>query len=82
MGGESKAMKMYILDLGRMYVDESSMVAGIHSGSLRNRNPVAQWIEIPVTATLVDYGDGYILYDTGCHIRESIIPEGEDTPSQ
>ncbi|MDR1571374.1 MAG: N-acyl homoserine lactonase family protein [Clostridiales Family XIII bacterium] len=74
-------MKMHILDLGRMYVDESAFVAGIHGGTLRNQNPVAQWIEFPVTATLVESKDGYILYDTGCNIRESVIPDDEDTPS-
>ncbi|MDR1028697.1 MAG: N-acyl homoserine lactonase family protein [Clostridiales Family XIII bacterium] len=74
-------MKMHILDLGRMYVDEASFVAGIHNGTLRNQNPVAQWIEFPVTGTLVDYGDGYVLFDTGCNMRESVIPDDEDTPS-
>jgi glyoxylase-like metal-dependent hydrolase (beta-lactamase superfamily II) len=74
-------MKMYVFDLGKMYLDESALVAGIHGGSLRNKNPVAQWVDIPVQAALVDYGDGYILYDTGCNIRESLIPDNEDTPS-
>jgi glyoxylase-like metal-dependent hydrolase (beta-lactamase superfamily II) len=74
-------MKMYILDLGKMYLDESALVAGINSGSLRNQNPVAKWVDIPVQAVLIDYGDGYALYDTGCNIRESFIPDDEDTPS-
>jgi glyoxylase-like metal-dependent hydrolase (beta-lactamase superfamily II) len=74
-------MKMHILDLGRMYVDESAFVAGIRGGTLRDPNPVARWIEFPVTATLVETGDGYVLYDTGCNIRESVIPDDEDTPS-
>ena len=74
-------MKMYILDLGRMYLDESALVAGMHGGSLRNQNPVANWVDIPVQAVLVECGDGYALYDTGCHIRESLVPDDEDTPS-
>jgi glyoxylase-like metal-dependent hydrolase (beta-lactamase superfamily II) len=74
-------MKMHILDLGRMYVDESALVAGIHGASLRNQNPVAHWVEIPVTATLIDYDGGYLLYDTGCNIRESVLADDEDMPS-
>ncbi|MDR1816483.1 MAG: N-acyl homoserine lactonase family protein [Clostridiales Family XIII bacterium] len=74
-------MKMYILDLGRMYVDESSFVAGIHGGTYRNQNPVAQWIPFPVLAVLVETADGYVLFDTGCHIREADLPDGYDTPS-
>ncbi|MDR3363530.1 MAG: N-acyl homoserine lactonase family protein [Clostridiales Family XIII bacterium] len=74
-------MKLYILNLGKMQLDESALVAGIHGGSLRNQNPVAQWVDIPVQAALVDYGDGYLLYDTGCNIRERFVPDDEDTPS-
>jgi glyoxylase-like metal-dependent hydrolase (beta-lactamase superfamily II) len=74
-------MKMHILDLGKRYVDEAALVSGIHSASLRNQNPPAQWVGIPVTATLVDYGGGYLLYDTGCHIRESVIADGQDKES-
>jgi glyoxylase-like metal-dependent hydrolase (beta-lactamase superfamily II) len=74
-------MKMHILNLGKMYLDESALVAGIHGGSLRNQNPVAQWVDIPVQAVLIEYDGGYLLYDTGCNIRESLIPDDEDTPS-
>jgi glyoxylase-like metal-dependent hydrolase (beta-lactamase superfamily II) len=74
-------MKMYVLDLGKMYLDESALVAGIHGGSLRNQNPVAQWVDIPVQAVLAETENGYVLYDTGCHIREASVPDGEDTPS-
>ena len=74
-------MKLYIFDLGKMYLDESALVAGIHGGTYRNQNPVAQWVDIPVQAALVETDAGYILYDTGCNIREAFLPEGEDTPS-
>ncbi|MDR3295786.1 MAG: N-acyl homoserine lactonase family protein [Clostridiales Family XIII bacterium] len=74
-------MKLYVLDLGKMYLDESALVAGIHGGSLRNQNPAAQWVDIPVQAALVETAGGLVLYDTGCNLREAFTPDGEDTPS-
>jgi glyoxylase-like metal-dependent hydrolase (beta-lactamase superfamily II) len=64
-----------------MFVDESSLVAGIHNASLRNQNPSARWVEIPVCAYLLEISKGYILYDTGCHEREATIEADADTPS-
>ncbi|MDR1728333.1 MAG: N-acyl homoserine lactonase family protein [Acidobacteriota bacterium] len=74
-------MRMHVLDLGRMYLDEAQLVAGIHAATFRNQNPAAAWVDIPVAAFLVDYGGGWLLYDTGCNIREAVIPEGGDAVS-
>jgi glyoxylase-like metal-dependent hydrolase (beta-lactamase superfamily II) len=64
-----------------MYVDESSLVAGIRNATFRNQNPVAEWVEIPVCAFLIETSGGLILYDTGCHEREANLPPDADTPS-
>jgi glyoxylase-like metal-dependent hydrolase (beta-lactamase superfamily II) len=74
-------MKLRLIDCGAMYVDESSLVAGIHNATFRNRNPQAQWVRIPVAAYLIESASGLILYDAGCHEREGTVPDGEDTPS-
>jgi len=74
-------MNFRLIDCGSMFVDESSLVAGINNASYRNTSPAARWVEIPVCAYLIESDAGYILFDTGCHERESIIPSGEDTPS-
>lgn len=77
----SSMLKLHALNCGKMFVDESSLVSGIHSATFRNQNPRAQWVEIPVCVYLIESTAGYILYDTGCHEREATVPEGEDTPS-
>ncbi|MDR0813307.1 MAG: N-acyl homoserine lactonase family protein [Oscillospiraceae bacterium] len=77
----TNARKLTALDCGSMYVDESSLVAGIHNGTYRNQTPRAEWVRIPVCAYLVTTAQGMILYDTGCHEREATVPEGADTPS-
>ena len=74
-------LKLHALNCGKMFVDESSLVSGIHSATFRNQNPRAQWVEIPVCVYLIESTAGYILYDTGCHEREATVPEEEDTPS-
>lgn len=73
-------MKLYVLDGGCMYLDESALVAGIHGGSSGNPNPPAQWVDIPVNSFLVETDDGYLMYDTGCNVAEA-PPPGADVPS-
>ncbi|MDR1193808.1 MAG: N-acyl homoserine lactonase family protein [Peptococcaceae bacterium] len=60
-------MKLYVLDGGRLYLDESLLVAGIHNATLQNQNPSAQWVATPVISFLVETAAGYVLYDTGNH---------------
>jgi glyoxylase-like metal-dependent hydrolase (beta-lactamase superfamily II) len=74
-------MKLHALHCGSMFVDESSLTAGIRNASLRNQNPAAQWVEIPVCAYLLETSCGYVLYDTGCNEREALIAPEVDTPS-
>jgi glyoxylase-like metal-dependent hydrolase (beta-lactamase superfamily II) len=74
-------MKMYVLELGGMYLDESQLVAGINPATYRNQNPPARWVYIPVSAFLLDYGGGWLLYDTGCNIREAFVPDDADAVS-
>ena len=74
-------MKMYVLDGGKMFLDESALLAGIHGASLRTQHPAARWVDIPVNAFLVELDSGYLLYDTGCNASQADIPDDEDTPS-
>ncbi len=74
-------MKMYVIDGGKMYLDESALVAGIHGASSTNQNPPAQWVDIPVNSFLVETDDGYALYDTGCNAVHGDVPPDVDVPS-
>ncbi len=60
-------MKFYILDLGYLESDKN-VIIGLSSMGTRS-NPIVQneWIKIPVIGVLIDTGDEYILYDTGCN---------------
>jgi glyoxylase-like metal-dependent hydrolase (beta-lactamase superfamily II) len=69
-------MKLYVLDGGILYIDESFLVAGIHSATQENPNPPAQLVEIPVASYLVETGEGYVLYDTGNHAPRNGINSG------
>jgi glyoxylase-like metal-dependent hydrolase (beta-lactamase superfamily II) len=78
--GDEQQMKMYVLDNGCMYLDESMLVAGAHAATLRNQSPPAQWVDIPVHSFLIELdGGGYLLYDTGCHVAQAAI--AGDSPS-
>ncbi len=60
--------KFYILDNGYLELDKNQMVANSNIGTLDNKNPPAQWIQIPVYCVLINNPDkGWILFDTGCH---------------
>jgi glyoxylase-like metal-dependent hydrolase (beta-lactamase superfamily II) len=74
-------MKMRIIHNGSMFVDESSLVAGINNASALNQSPVARWVEIPVMSVLISLdGGGYALFDTGCNAIHAAVP-GVDMPS-
>jgi glyoxylase-like metal-dependent hydrolase (beta-lactamase superfamily II) len=74
-------MKMWILHNGSMFLDESSLVAGINNASVLNQNPTARWVEIPVMSCLISLdGGGYALFDTGCNAIHAAVP-GVDMPS-
>lgn len=60
-------MKLFILDGGRLWMDETLLIARIHSATVQNKNPTAHWVQAPVVSFLLETNDGYILYDTGNH---------------
>ncbi|BBD73804.1 N-acyl homoserine lactonase AttM [Sulfodiicoccus acidiphilus] len=61
------AEKIYLLDLGWLGGDLGWFLPGAAGGALTNSNksPKREWVEIPVTAALVQHKDGYVLFDTG-----------------
>lgn len=59
-------MKLYILDNGWETLDKSYFIAGANAGVASNKNPVNEWIDIPIQAYLVETDEGYVLFDTGC----------------
>lgn len=60
-------MRLYVLDLGRMHMDRSLIVAKWRLASRHDPEPVGQFVEFPVPGYYIDHPDGGILFDTGCH---------------
>ncbi|WP_188681451.1 N-acyl homoserine lactonase family protein [Thermogymnomonas acidicola] len=62
-----KASRIHLLDLGWLGGDCGWFLPGAAGGAMTysNRDPKRDWIEIPVTAALVEHPDGNILFDTG-----------------
>ena len=58
--------KLYVLYHGYMYLDVNSLVGGTVSSTAADPSPTLEWTTIPAVSFLIDTGDGYILYDTGC----------------
>ncbi len=60
-------MRLYVLDLGRMHMDRSLIVAKWKLASRHDPHPVGEFTEFPVPGYYIDHPDGGILFDTGCH---------------
>ncbi len=60
-------MRFYILDLGYLEGDKNMIVACSTVGTRSNPHVENEWIKIPVIGVLIDTGEEYILYDTGCN---------------
>lgn len=59
--------RMHVLDLGRMHIDRSLLVARATQATRSNPSRPAELVEMPILAYLVDHPEGRILYDTGCN---------------
>ena len=60
--------RFYILDTGYLEIDKNQMLANATLGTIDDKNPPAQWIQIPVYCVLINSPKkGWILFDTGCH---------------
>jgi glyoxylase-like metal-dependent hydrolase (beta-lactamase superfamily II) len=64
---ENSILKLYILDNGWLEGDANYIVAMSVKGTLENKTPRIKWIKVPVYTVLIDYPEGKILFDTGCH---------------
>ena len=62
-----KKLKLYVLDNGKMWQDDSLLVAGSRLGTANNKNPPVSWADIPIHTFLIDHPDGRILFDTSSH---------------
>ncbi len=60
-------MKFWILDLGYLESDFNMILALATCGTRSNPHVENKWVKVPVIGVLIDTGDEYILYDTGCH---------------
>jgi len=60
------AMKMYVIDNGKMWLDRAGLVAGLRTGTMDNKHPNAEWVDIPVGTFLFEHPDGLVLFDTAC----------------
>ena len=64
--------KVYLLDNGRLELDEAWLVAGLNTGTVENKNPPAKWIEVPTYTVLVDHPEGIVHFDLTCNPRAMI----------
>lgn len=62
-------MRLHVLDLGRMRMDRSLMVANWNLASVDDPAPRGEHVSFPVPAYYVDHPAGGILFDGGCHPR-------------
>jgi glyoxylase-like metal-dependent hydrolase (beta-lactamase superfamily II) len=68
-------VKLWVLDLGRMHIDRSLLVANWRTATVHDPHPRGELAEFPVSAYYIDHPDGKILYDTGCH-PQAMGPDG------
>lgn len=59
-------MKMYIIDNGKMWLDQVGLVAGQRTGTATKQVVESAWVDIPVSTVLIDHPDGLLLFDTAC----------------
>jgi len=63
-------INLYVFNLGKMYMDKSSLISGATLATSDNPNRPAEWAEFPITAFLIEHKKkGNILFDTGCNIN-------------
>lgn len=60
-------MKMHVLDLGQLTLDQNLMVAGSHIATASNPHAVNALVDIPVSGYCIEHSEGNILYDLGCN---------------
>jgi glyoxylase-like metal-dependent hydrolase (beta-lactamase superfamily II) len=60
-------IRLHVLDLGRLRMDRALLVANWRLASVADPAPPAEFVEIPVSAYVLEHSDGRILFDTGCH---------------
>lgn len=61
-------MKVYVLNTGKIKNDVNKTYAHKIIATKQNPAPVAQWLEVPTYAVLIEHPTaGWILYDTGSH---------------
>ncbi len=59
------SMQMYVLDNGIETLDKAIFIADYSIGTIYNKQPKHEWIDIPIHSFLIKHDSGYILYDTG-----------------
>lgn len=67
-----KRLKLHVLDLGRLRLPSSVLVA-------EGPSPFPDVVEVPVSAYCIDHPDGRVLFDTGCH-PQAMGPQGRWLP--
>jgi glyoxylase-like metal-dependent hydrolase (beta-lactamase superfamily II) len=65
--GRLARVRLHVLDLGRLRMDRSLLVANWRLASVADPSPPAEFCEIPVSAYVVEQPGLRILFDTGCH---------------
>lgn len=60
-------MKMHVLDLGELTLDQNLMVAGSTIATASNPCAANAMIDIPVSGYCIEHPEGNILFDMGCN---------------
>ena len=62
-------MKFYILDTGYLKTDKNNVVAGSTMCTRSKPNVTHEFYNLPVMCILIEYDNGYLLYDTGSNMN-------------
>lgn len=60
-------IKLHVLDMGRMRIDKNVFMNQAVAATRDNPCRPNEFMEFPVVAYLIETGNGYILFDTGCN---------------
>lgn len=60
-------MKLYVLDCGRIENDLGCLIGLPHQATIFDKNPKAEWVQVPIWTVLIEQDGKRILLDTACN---------------
>lgn len=60
-------MKLYVMDCGRIENDLGCLIGLPHQATIYDKNPKADWVQVPIWTVLIEQNGKRILMDTACN---------------